>query len=257
MLPVTVSDNARGALLFAGLNEQEKDTLIKGGRVRPVARGQLLFAHGDQVTHFYLVTSGIMQLFRASPDGHEKTTAIIKSGQTICEDEIMDACHGHRVNCVAVEDSTVMEFPVAWLKEAARTHGNFALNLLSMISSRAHLMELEAEHQATMSAAQLVACFIQRLCVLYSFNPKGFDLPYSKTLIASRLGMELETFSRTLAKLKEHGITVQGNHVVITDLGKIAEYVCSMCSISGECATHQVMENKVCEVTKGSKGGCS
>ena len=96
-----------------------------------------------------------------------------------------------------------------------------------------------------MSAAQLVACFLQRLCVLYSFNPKGFDLPYSKTLIASRLGMELETFSRTLAKLKEHGISVEGSRVMITDLNRIEDYVCGMCSVSGECATHQAMEKRI------------
>jgi CRP-like cAMP-binding protein len=95
-----------------------------------------------------------------------------------------------------------------------------------------------------MSAAQLVACFMQRLCVLYDFNPESFDLPYSKTLIASRLGMELETFSRTLNKLKEHGISVNGNRVMITDLARISEYVCSFCSIADDCATHQAMEKK-------------
>lgn len=105
--------------------------------------------------------------------------------------------------------------------------------------------------QATMSAAQLVACFIQRLCVLYDFDPKGFDLPYSKTLIASRLGMELETFSRTLAKLKVNGIMVEGNRVTIHDLERIGQYVCGFCSISGECATHEEMEKKMCEDSKG------
>jgi hypothetical protein len=122
------------------------------------------------------------------------------------------------------------------------------------MAERTHIAEVEAEHQATMSAAQLVACFLQRLCVLYSFTPSGFDLPYSKTLIASRLGMELETFSRTLNKLKEHGILVEGNHVKITDLAKIGEYVCGACSISGECTTHQAMEQKVC--SGGSQAGC-
>lgn len=245
MLPIIAPENARGMSLFAGLTEQDRDTLIKGGRLRQVPRGHMLFAHGDKVTHFYVIVSGTMQLFRATPEGHEKTIEIAKSGQTMCEDEVMDACHGHRVNGVAVEDSVVLEFPVAWLKETAKKHSVFALNLLSLISSRAHLAEVEAEHQATMSAAQLVACFMQRLCVLYDFNPKGFDLPYSKTLIASRLGMELETFSRTLAKLKEHGITVEGNRVIITDLARVGEYVCGMCSISGECTTHQAMEKKV------------
>src|SRR5471030_2400757 len=98
-----------------------------------------------------------------------------------------------------------------------------------------------------MSAAQLVACFMQRLCVLYDFNPAGFDLPYSKTLIASRLGMELETFSRTVAKLKEHGITVEGTHVEIHDLGRVEQYVCGFCSIAEDCPTHQAMEKKASE----------
>lgn len=246
MLPIVAPESTRGMALFSGLTEQEKDVLVKGGCLRRVPHGQMLFAHGDRVTHFYAIVSGTIQLFRATPDGHEKTIAVAKAGQTLCEDEIMDACHGHRTNAVAVEDAIVLEFPVSWLKETAKKHSAFALNLLSLISERAHMAEVEAEHQATMSAAQLVACFMQRLCVLYNFDPKGFDLPYSKTLIASRLGMELETFSRTLAKLKEHGIMVEGNHVKINDLGKISEYVCGMCSISGECATHQAMEKKMC-----------
>lgn len=254
MLPMITPESARGMALFAGLTEQEKDGLLKGGRVRNVPRGQMLYAHGDPVTHFYLIMNGTIQLFRASPDGHEKTVDIMKGGQTMCEDEIMDSCHGHRVNAVAVEDSSVMEFPVFWLKETAKKYSTFALNLLSMISNRAHLMEVEAEHQATMSAAQLVACFMQRLCVLYNFDPRAFDLPYSKTLIASRLGMELETFSRTLNKLKEHGITVDGNKVAITDLARIGEYVCGMCSISGECSTHQALEKKICG--SAYKAGC-
>ena len=106
--------------------------------------------------------------------GHEKTIELLKAGQTFCENEIMDNCTRHRVNAVAVrDDTTVVEFPVAWLKETARRNGNFALNLLSIIAQQAHSAELEAEHQATMSAAQLVACFIQRLCVLYASTLKG------------------------------------------------------------------------------------
>jgi CRP-like cAMP-binding protein len=255
MLPITNPDNARGLPLFSGLAEHERDALVKEGHIRQVPRGQILFTHGDPVTHFYIIVSGSMQLFRSNAEGHEKTISVVKSGQTMCEDEILDACHGHRASSVAVEDATVMEFPIAWLKDAAKKYNTFALNLLSMMASRAHLAEVEAEHQATMSAAQLVACFMQRLCVLHNLDPKGFDLPYSKTLIASRLGMELETFSRTLAKLKEQGITVDGNRVKITDIGRLGEYVCGMCSVAGECATHQTMEKRILD--NDSKSGCA
>lgn len=246
MLPAIAPDTVRDIFLFSGLAEKDKDALIADGRIRPCPKGQMLFAHGDPVTHFYVIVKGAFQLFRANADGNEKTIDILKAGQTMCEGEILDACRAHRVNAVPVEDAAVLEFPVGWLKETARSHNAFALNLLSLIAQEAHMAEVEAEHLATMSAAQMVACFLQRLCVLYGFDPQGFDLPYSKTLIASRLGMELETFSRTLAKLKEHGISVEGIRVMITDLARIEEYVCGFCSISGECATHQAMEKRMC-----------
>lgn len=236
--------------LFAGLTEKDRSGLLAGGRIRQLSRGHMLFAQGDPVTHFYIVLSGTMQLFRANAEGNEKTTDVLKVGQTMCEGEILDACRTHRVNAVPFEDSAVMEFPVGWLKEAARNHSTLALNLLSMISSQAHMAEVEAEHQATMTAAQLVACFLQRLCVLYQFDPQGFELPYSKTLIASRLGIELETFSRTLVKLKDNGILVKGTHVSIHDLEKIDAYVCSFCSISEDCQTHQAMEKNMCGSTE-------
>jgi len=44
-----------------------------------------------------------------------------------------------------------------------------------------------------------------------------------------------------LIKLKEHGIIVEGTHVKITDMARIEAYVCSVCSIAGECTTHQAM----------------
>lgn len=230
--------------LFSGLTEQERDGLLKEGRIRSWRRGQLLFRCGDAVACFYLVTAGVVQLYRENPHGKQKTLDVLEPGQTLCADEIMDACRTHRANALAMEDTVAMEFTQAWLKDAARRHGAFALNLLSLIAQRARLAELEAEHQASMSAAQLVACFLQRLCVLHELDPRGFTLPYSKTLIASRLGMELETFSRALAKLKEQGITVAGTHVIIDDLTRIERYTCGSCSVSDACATHGALEKR-------------
>lgn len=242
-MPQTIAPEIiKGMPLFSGLTEQDRDALIRGGRIRHCPKGEMLFAHGEPVTHFYIVIIGTFQLFRTNADGQEKTIEVVKAGQTMCKAEILDSCRAHRTNALPVEDSAVMEFPVGWLKESARKNSIFALNLLSRIAHQTHLAEVEAEHQATMSAAQLVACFLQQLCVLYHFDPKGFELPYSKTLIASRLGMELETFSRTLNKLKEHGITVEGNKVSIHDLSRIEHYVCGICSIADDCETHQAMD---------------
>lgn len=231
--------------LFAGLSTDERDGLVKGGILRRLQKGEHIFLHGDPVNFFYVILSGSVQLFRETPDGYEKTIELMHRGQNMAVSEIMDACRTYRANARALEDTQILEYPATRLKEMAKSHGAIALNLLSQMSEQAHLAELEAEHQATMSAAQMVACFLQRLCILHDFNPQNFDLPYSKTLIASRLGMEIETFSRTLAKLRDHGISVTGSHVSIHDLGLIAEYACQACSVSRECTTHQKLAKRM------------
>jgi CRP-like cAMP-binding protein len=250
MLPILVPSDAMTLSLFAGLTQAEKETLLAGGHIHKYPPGQMLFLHGDPVEHFYIVTDGTVQLFRETVNGQEKTVHIANAGQTMCEGEILDGCKFHRMSAVAVKNAAVMEFPVMWLKDAARKHESFALNLLSLVAQKAYMAEVEAEHQASMSASQLVACFLQRLCVLYEHDPKGFELPYSKTLIASRLGMEVETFSRTLPKLKDHGIVVNGSHVTIQDLNRIEEYVCQACSVSEDCSTHKAMKKKLDEGEK-------
>lgn len=244
MSPILFPHHIKTIPLFSGLAEKEKDALLKDGRLRRRERGQTLFFHGDPVTNFYIIINGNLQLYRENLDGKEKTIDILNPAQTVCQNEIMDACLRHRMNARAINDVMLMEFEVQWLKDAAQKYSAFALNLLSQASENAHKAEIEAEHQATMSAPQLVACFLQRLCVLYGFNSDGFELPYSKTLIASRLGMELETFSRALAKLKAHGILVIGTHVSITHLERVGNYVCDFCSIANDCQAHQVMERK-------------
>lgn len=245
MKQILVSDHVRSHPLFAGLTELEKDTLLVQSRLRRCTHGQMLFAQGEPVTHFYIVVRGNIQLFRTNRDGREKTMEVLKSGGTMCECEIMDSCRAHRVNAVAVEDSVLLEFPLTWLKQSARQYEAFTLNLLSLISQHSYLAEVEAEHLASMSSTQLVACFMQRICILYDLNPKGFELPYAKTLIASRLGMSLETFSRTLVTLRDHGITVEGTRVEITDLHRVQQYVCGFCSVAEDCAAHQAIGKEI------------
>lgn len=61
---------------------------------------------------------------------------------------------------------------------------------------------------------------------------------HTEKLIASRLGMEPETFSRGLATLKDHGIKAQNAKIVFCDIEAMEDFVCDHCSMAGECPTH-------------------
>jgi hypothetical protein len=47
------------------------------------------------------------------------------------------------------------------------------------------------------------------------------ELPLGKVLIAAQLGMQPETLSRPLAKLRGLGVETLGNRVVVGDLGRL------------------------------------
>jgi hypothetical protein len=46
-------------------------------------------------------------------------------------------------------------------------------------------------------------------------------LPFDKALIASQLGMQPETLSRSLARLRAMGIAAEGNRIQISDIATL------------------------------------
>ena len=231
--------------LFTGLDDDDKAILMQGGKLREYENGQPLFTHGDAVCNFSIICDGAVQLFRETPDGHEMTSDVLIAGDTIGETEILQPGSTHHFNAIAIKKTSLLEFPVGWLKESAKKYNLLALNLLGMLSQRLHIATIEAEHKTTMTAAQQVSCFMERLCILHDFDPRGFELPYSKTLIASRLGMELETFSRALKKMRDHGISIDGMRVSFDNIGEMERYVCGNCSIIGHCNEHEQLKKKL------------
>ena len=180
MIQPISNDIVRSFPLFAGLSEQEKDDLMWEGRVRHYPNGRHLFVYGDEVRSYYVICDGAVQLFRETPDGHEMTADVLLAGSTVGLLESLESQATYRFNAVAVKDTAVIEFPIAWIQENAKRNGSLAHNLLIMISRRTQTSVIEGEHKSTMSAAQQVACFLQRLCILSGYDPYGFDLPYSE-----------------------------------------------------------------------------
>ncbi len=238
-------DTLRALPLFSDISEAEGKLIVRNSRIVSCGRGQYLFMHGDQATHFYVIYRGAMQIFRETPGGHEITNNILIAGDSINADEVAARQNLHQVSARAVEDCSLLEIPIFWMREHLKDFDHMAEKLLVGLADRLHSVQIEAEQQTVMSAAQIVGCYLQKLCVLYNFDPHGFELPYTKTLIASRLRIEKETFSRTLQTLRDQGIMVDGAHVSINDMRKADNFVCSECSVAHECETHRALHENL------------
>ena len=247
-------DSIRSLPLFEGLTESDKDEFLSKARVKNYPRGSYLFTQGDNVKNFYIIQSGVIRLFRTTPGGDEITTDILIKGDTVCERKVFRFNTLHPDYALCVEDTTVLEFPATWLRESVRKNAVLSLNILSLLSLRSLLKDIEAEHQSTMSTAQIVACFLQWMCNIHGFDPRSFELPYNKSLIASRLGMKQETFSRTLPKLRDNGIDIQGTHVSFTSFHDLDRYTCENCSFMDDCRARKMMREAIKPVPRVVNG---
>lgn len=235
--------------IFVNLASSDIQELLLRSRKKTLENGESYFSFGDKVLNFSVLCEGAIQLYRETRDGHELTKEILIVGDTIGDEEILLSSPTHQFNALAIKDAILLEFPIAWLKENLKKNSSLALNLLAKLAHKSHIATMEAEHKGTMMAAQQVSCFLERLCVLHDFDPRGFELPYSKTMIASRLGMELETFSRALSKVREHGIRVEGNRISFENILAAEEYACADCTIVDNCAEHNELKERL-NITK-------
>ncbi len=229
---------------FSDLNDAEKAELLSVASYKHAQRGQQLFLAGDPITHLYWICTGTVQLYRETPDGHELTDSFQVIGDVLFDPDALQNKSNHVMNAKALQNTTLLAVPMDWITSHLKSWDHLANKFLYLLAARAQEARLEAEHQATMNAAQIITCFLQHMCVAYGFDPCGFTLPYTKSLIASRLGMELESFSRTLPKLRELGIVVKGKEVSFTDIASAQAFCCGRCSAAEQCPTHRVMKGR-------------
>ena len=237
--PFSMRFNAKDILvrqsLFARASDSLLDNFVQAAQVMSLKKGDTLFLQDDEADAFYIVLSGWVKLFRETLDGNEAVIDMVTNGHIFAETSILEDSV-HSFGASAIEDVRVLRLPTALLKKAIAEDNGMALSMLTSLSRHRKRQTREIESLTLQNASQRIGCFLLRLCHQDDEGPIELKLPYDKSLIAARLGMKSETFSRALGKLKEEtGITVRGATVVIPTLDVMSSFSCSACSNEFPC----------------------
>jgi CRP-like cAMP-binding protein len=198
------------------------------------AKGKVLFLQGDEASRFYFVHSGWVKLYRETPEGTQAVLDIISHGHIFGETAIFEEGH-YPFYAEVVEKAAISSFDLKVLENEIKNNQSLAYDMLNAMARHRRHQDFEIEHRSIQNASQRIGCFLLRLS-LESNNTHKVKLPYDKTLVASKLGMQPETFSRALSKLKKNtNIEVQGSLITIPDYEKLTEYCCSVCSSEYPC----------------------
>lgn len=212
--------------LFKELSTEEIERISLGCREIHATRGEILFQRGDQPHGFYVVVHGQIKLAFSSPQGIEKVVSLVSAGKTFGE-AVMFMNTPYPVYSQALMDSLLLHISKAVVFDGIDQLPGFSRKMLAGLSSRMHGLIADIEAYSLRSCTQRVIGYLLQHDV-YANAPNTeltVNLPASKTVIASRLNISPETFSRVLHDLTAAGlINVKGKDVQIHDLEKLSQY---------------------------------
>lgn len=223
MLSINIREFLKHQPLFQQLSDEQRELLVPGTREVRGEKGQVIFQKGDPCDGMYLVVYGKVKLSLIAPSGSEKVMEIFHPGQSFAE-AVMFLQRPYPLLGQFVEDGMLLHVSSEVIHQAIRNDPGFALHMLAGLSLRLHALVRDVERYSVENATQRVVNYLLQVCKPHQ-QGANVHLPVNKNLIASRLNLTPETFSRVLHQLSEEGlIEVNGRDILIRQLPELEQY---------------------------------
>ncbi len=210
--------------LFNALERSEIERLARGTREVFATRGDILFHKGDLPTGFHLIVYGQIKLAFTSAQGGEKVVDILQQGQTFGE-AVMFMDRPYLVYAQALTDSLLLHIAKAAIIDELDSDPRLGRRMIAGLSRRLHHLISDVESYSLHSGRQRIIGYLLRDQKGDSDKAITVTLSTNKGVIASRLNLTQEHFSRILHELSEKGlIAVEGRKIHIPDVDRLRDY---------------------------------
>jgi CRP-like cAMP-binding protein len=214
-------DALRTTPLLSRLSDVELQRVSSHALRQGLDEGQWLFSQGDPAKRFYLVQSGQIRLFRLSPEGAEKVIEIVSPGQTFAEALMFLNAPRYPVCAAALGPSEVIAIDARDFAAMLRESVDTCFVVMGALSQRLRGLIGEIDNLTLHTAKSRVARYLLAHC---PEDRRAFELDVRKGVLASRLSVKPETFSRVVKQLTQDGIIeVHGAHITILNRDALAD----------------------------------
>lgn len=207
--------------LLSSIPEATRERLLKDARMERYARRSLLFSEGEMPEHVHVLLSGLVDLTRIH--GRRKWITMMMSPGDVFMPAAALFDEPYLVSGRALTPAKVLLIDATLFRAEAQRCAALALQAATIISGQWRtalriILDLKCR-----SPAERLGAFLLRL---HDAQPPGTtaEIPFSKRQLASRIGMQPETLSRTLQVLAHNGLYLRGRQIVVTDRQKIRKF---------------------------------
>jgi CRP-like cAMP-binding protein len=211
--------------LFEGLDVKQLARTALASSEVAAQRGATLFRRGDPCSGLYAVMRGQIKLSLQTIRGDEMVVALAESGASFGEAPLFSG-RPHILTAEALVDSTVIHFPKEELLSEIDSKLELSRRVIAFLGDGLYRSLTEYEEYLLASGTERVISFLLR--AHNGDGSHGIDhvtLVANKGIIASRLNLTHEHFSRILRELMAAGlIEVEGREVRILNKKRLYAY---------------------------------
>jgi CRP-like cAMP-binding protein len=216
--PDTVKE-LRQIYLFVSLTDEQLNKMIESAHPLELEQKQILFNAGQPAEYFYLLRSGQIKLYSLSPSGDEKVIEIVRSGETFAEAITFMERQTYPVNAEAIMNSMLYGFKMKTFRQLLEESRGTCMRLMADMSRRLRMRVDEINNLTLHNATYRLVVYLLEQIPEGAVEMAEIHLGTPKSIIASRLSIQPETFSRILAKLSQRGlIEVHVNDITLLDV---------------------------------------
>ncbi|MDH3319265.1 MAG: Crp/Fnr family transcriptional regulator [Betaproteobacteria bacterium] len=201
--------------LFQHVSRPHLAEIVRHARTLHARRGEIVAQSGETVPGLFAVTYGMVKLVLHGGAGAERVLRLVGPSQTFGE-VVLFLQRPLPLDAVALVDTRLVLVPAAPLLELLERDAHFARSLIASLCQRMHELVCDFEATTMHGATPRLAAYLESLA--HEPGATRVTLPAAKKIIAARLGMTKETFSRALHELAHGGLVrLAGREVLLLD----------------------------------------
>lgn len=210
----------RRTVLFAGLDEETLAFLAHDAREQHYARGEPVVRKGDRPISLILVLAGKLKEACQSSEGDERIVDVLMPNQT-CGEAALLLGEVYPTFVTALVHAQLLHIERRAVLAVLGREPRLVRRLLRRLSERIVEVVHDLDMTTRLTPLQRVARYLR---ARWAPVRPVVVLPVTKGVLASRLGMTQEAFSRVLRDLSEAGvIEVRGSRIHVADPARLNE----------------------------------
>ncbi len=213
---IAIINTLRSCQLFTGLPQSDLENIAAVTVLKSLEKGEYLFHEGGLAQGFYVVQRGSVNVHRVNAAGKEQIIHIFRTGESFAEVALATE-RGYPADARAIEPTQVLLVQKHGILALLKRQPELALRMLGSMSSHLRVLVGQLEDLTLKDVETRLANWLIKRCPdPQGDHPVRIELTMTKRVLAAELGTISETFSRTLAKLRQQKlIAVKGKTVTI------------------------------------------